>query len=564
MRNEIRFSGMYIAELVSEKSVVEGVDALQFGEAWDDKESGMGIVQKLRELRELKVAIMDDWQTDKNGEDDVEPLRARPVSCPSTPQAIASSEAQLGASTPKGAEPSKIQVIASDYDDYDNEVSDEEDLIPFTLPPAPPVDQLEDLDDISTYTAKKDKVQLPIYIPDLVTYLRAHDDAEKLAMALSEAETLIRRKATWGTELSDNAVELTFILSGLQDNFELANFEERRRAALTALLSCSPERCAPTLIEQYFTHSYSVQQRYAMLSSLALSARELAGLPSLLPTSAQEATIESDVSFASQRLPDKLHNHFLSVKQKTQQNSLPTVGQSRELDAITASITRAALSSSREQAEATIPQANREKMLTVRKKQGGILTSSAAKPTQASAKPAFSSLATQTFMMPFINRFWLYLRDAATSPQQRQIGPFAGGGGAGVPTLLDPIVLSKCLGTLSVLIDASRNSPHFLAVLAPETLELVLALRDTGASEAVRTSLLQLALVVLDTSTSIDGGRTLARDFGKLTWQIKDWAEETWSAKEQSGAGRIDGEGRAAAGLLLRVDGVVQRTIGHR
>lgn len=46
-------------------------------------------------------------------------------------------------------------------------------------------------------------------------------------------------------QIVDSAVELAYILSGLQDNFSLEHFEERRRQALAALVASAPERAAP-------------------------------------------------------------------------------------------------------------------------------------------------------------------------------------------------------------------------------------------------------------------------------------------------------------------------------
>jgi hypothetical protein len=43
----------------------------------------------------------------------------------------------------------------------------------------------------------------------------------------------------------DNTVELSFVLSGLQDNFSLPGFEEQRRDAMTALMVSCPARAAP-------------------------------------------------------------------------------------------------------------------------------------------------------------------------------------------------------------------------------------------------------------------------------------------------------------------------------
>ena len=43
----------------------------------------------------------------------------------------------------------------------------------------------------------------------------------------------------------DNAIDLAMSLIGLQDNYNLADFEDRRRAALVALLARSPVKVAP-------------------------------------------------------------------------------------------------------------------------------------------------------------------------------------------------------------------------------------------------------------------------------------------------------------------------------
>ena len=43
----------------------------------------------------------------------------------------------------------------------------------------------------------------------------------------------------------DNAVDLAFTLTGLQDNFSLEGFEDLRRNALTALTVACPTKSAP-------------------------------------------------------------------------------------------------------------------------------------------------------------------------------------------------------------------------------------------------------------------------------------------------------------------------------
>lgn len=313
---------------------------------------------------------------------------------------------------------------------------------------------------------------------------------------------------------------------------------------------------------------YSVAQRFAMLSSLALGARELAGLPSLLPadqSTLSAHTTDDSEAWPTQKLPPLLHNHFIRRSDQSRPDggqTLPAVASAHELDSLTEDITGLALSQTRDAAQDSIPEAAREKLLTVRQTRRSEIRKQAARANEPNEQPRYTQLAVETFIMPLMNRFWLYLRDVATAPQDRNLGPYAGGS-SGTAALLDPMILSKFLGTLAVLIDAAQNSPHYLAVIAPETLELVLSLRGLEKSdETVRTAMLQLTLVVLDTSARVDAGRTLARDFSRLTWQVKDWAEEAWRETEHQGY-RVDQSGRAAAGVLLRLDEVVRKTIGY-
>lgn len=289
-----------------------------------------------------------------------------------------------------------------------------------------------------------------------------------------------------------------------------------------------------------------------MLASIAFGARELAGMPVILPSQSPSPAVTP--SFPSQKLPGKLHDRFLP-------NEKTADAAGRELQLLTEDITNMALSRTRVSTEDQMPQASKEKLLTVRETRRKVAPISKAKAQDAaSAFPAYNDLAVNTFIMPLLNRFWLYLRDVATSPQDFRIGVFQGGR-AGSVTLLEPLLLSKFVSTVTVLVESARHSPHFLAVLGPEALELVLAIRGMNADdETVQTSMLQLALIVLDGSISIDGGRTMAREKSKTLWQLKDWAESVWARSE---GGEIGPEGRAAAGVLLRVDTVVQKTIGY-
>jgi telomere length regulation protein len=104
------------------------------------------------------------------------------------------------------------------------------------------------------------------------------DDYNKLHIGLKAVPNLIRQKATFGTELSDQAQNLARILVGLQDTYEMEQFQEMRQSALIALVASAPEIVAAYLIDVYFTGDISMQQRLILLSAMGIGARELAGL----------------------------------------------------------------------------------------------------------------------------------------------------------------------------------------------------------------------------------------------------------------------------------------------
>lgn len=264
-----------------------------------------------------------------------------------------------------------------------------------------------------------------------------------------------------------------------------------------------------------------------------------------------------------------------------------------QLDALSADLTRLALSTTREEAEQTVPGAAREKLLSVRRSAPSRSRSHAAEMALAEkGTPTYSAMAAEVFILPLINRFWLYLRDYSTSPAA------SGGGGRGVyaggaasAPILEPYLLTKFLATLSVLLHAARHSSAFLAVLVPETLGLVLALRTSSAAlvspndgggaddlddaslngAEVLASTLELALVVLSASVDLDGGRTLLSSSvlggGEVVSEVKEWAEEVFEREENragaGGEGGIGRTGRAAAGVLLRVEEVLSRWRGR-
>ena len=117
-------------------------------------------------------------------------------------------------------------------------------------------------------------------------YLQA-DNYTKVNVGLNTASNLIRRKAAFGTELSDHAHNLARILVGMQDTYDMEEFQEKRQAALSALVASAPEIVVSYLIDVFFTGDLSIQQQCILLSAMGIGARELAGLEKTVSSSIQ-------------------------------------------------------------------------------------------------------------------------------------------------------------------------------------------------------------------------------------------------------------------------------------
>ena len=128
-------------------------------------------------------------------------------------------------------------------------------------------------------------------------------------MALSSASNLIRRKAAFGTEVSENIEELASILVGLGDKWEMENFQQMRLQGMIAVLIAEPLKMGQWFSRSFYNGDYSMGQRASLLTVLGLGARELAGLGKEdAALTGANATTEN--SFPSKRLPDKLHKIY--------------------------------------------------------------------------------------------------------------------------------------------------------------------------------------------------------------------------------------------------------------
>lgn len=256
-------------------------------------------------------------------------------------------------------------------------------------------------------------------------------------------------------------------------------------------------------------------------------------------------------------------------------------------------ISKRALESQSETAATTVPELVRHRRLRIQKPRGvteipppthnplNPYTSLEQNPLHQPPRPKiqFIDVAAEFFVVPLINRFWAFLRDEQTREERtahRDSGP-ARYVSAGTGLILNPLVLAQFLRTLAILVNASKNAPEWLAIIAPESLELAVTIgtrpvshmntdpdesgEDRESKEAsVLTSALELALVVLDGALEIDGGRILSLEHTTLIFGLGEWAGKVFASLEkglkvQGGGGIHEARlNRAAAGVLLKVD----------
>ena len=147
------------------------------------------------------------------------------------------------------------------------------------------------------------------YIRDLIAGLRDDENFDRHKLALSSASNLIRRKAAFGTEVSEYIEELASILVGLGDKWEMENFQQMRLQGMIAVLIAEPLKMGQWFSRTFYDGDYSMGQRASVLTVLGMGARELAGLGKEdAALTGANATTEN--SFPSKRLPDKLHKIY--------------------------------------------------------------------------------------------------------------------------------------------------------------------------------------------------------------------------------------------------------------
>lgn len=314
-----------------------------------------------------------------------------------------------------------------------------------------------------------------------------------------------------------------------------------------------------------------------MLNALVLGARELASLP--VHSATLQPLDNQRTAFPSKTLHPTLHQKYLTAS-----------GQANgTIQGLLEGVTRTAIDRGKEATANKVPEFVRERQLRIRKSPKVAEVSPAERQSRAFLpgqnfephRTAFIDVAAEYFIMPFINRFWVFLRNEQTREERTaHRDALYRYHGAGTGLVLNPVVLSQFMGSLALLVHTAQNAPQWLSIIAPGALELAVALgtrpisrtvsgdmdstgltgEARGKEASVLTGALELSLIVLDGCLELDGGRSLGLEHTALLLGAGEWAGKVFELLEKGTL--VEGGGgvheirlrRAAAGVLLKVD----------
>jgi telomere length regulation protein len=381
---------------------------------------------------------------------------------------------------------SKVISIEEIEDDSD-EVSGDEDLMPYAKPDDDPSDSDEDPTLIN-----REKPTAPVYVIDLIKQLQNDEKPDAVELALQTAPSLIRRKASFGTELSDNVQVLASVLINLKS--PVTDDDENQRLRLQSLVACLvsfPRIIAPWLASMYYEGDFSLAQRASVLSTVGMGAREVAGLDI-----AQSTTM--DTSFPSRRLPSHLaavyapmEHHAYEIQQTTLQPlALAAADKISGPDAL-----KVRTFSSRLAVEKRRTDAQAERSRRIPKDVHALLSS--------------------CFFLPLCSRLGLAL--SAAPRAHSSLG-----------SVLEPTLLRLYLQTLVVVLHALGPNAVQLRDCIRETLIVVETLSHMPAlacEPAVLPAVLHLLLVLLDMGVEAGASteEALVTEFGRSLMGVVEW-----------------------------------------
>lgn len=423
------------------------------------------------------------------------------------------------------------------------ELSDEgedDDIIPYAKPDSDP----EDSDDDPTLI-RRDKPKAPVYIRDLIKYLRDTDSYDRQKLALETAPTLIRRKAGYGTELSEHAEELGSLLVGLHDRYDLENFNELRAQGMIALIIAKPEMMGPWFARTFFEGDYSINQRASVLVVLGLAARELAGL--------ETSDYASAAAFPSKKLPEKVEQLYLTQPSTTAAAKLPSPSSLKPLppnalDTIATSLTNDFLAplAARAADAATGPDILKLSTFTSRLRDKA-KHKTTSRPRVRSIPNTTASLLSHYFFSPLVARFQAALHSAPARGSSIR--------GQRASLLWHPQLLALYLQTLALVVHAAGPSTLSLPAMTADLWRLLLSTRVRACAVgdlAVTRAVLFGFMALLDVNE--ERMRDVCGELGREVVEAQEWVAGVFDGLRGGDEGGEEEEVKMlAAGVLVRL-----------
>ncbi|KAJ4397081.1 telomere binding protein [Gnomoniopsis smithogilvyi] len=415
------------------------------------------------------------------------------------------------------------------------EVNSDEDMDDDIIPLTKPEDDDEDSDD-DPETVRRDKPKAPVYVRNLITYLRNTEDYDRQRLALITAPTLIRRKANFGTEVKEHAEELATLLIGMQDKYDIENFYEVKLQGMIAIIIAQPQTMGPWFAKTFFDGDFSMAQRSSVLTVLGLGARELAGY----------ATSEyaSAAKLPSQALPERMRKLYVEDTDSSSQVSPSSALKAlpaNALDTISKTLTSdfmAPLAANAADA-ATGPDALKLTTFTSRLDQQQKANAKAKTRVRAIPNTTAQLIAT-SFFFPLTARFQSALHSSA-------------GRARGI--VFQPYLLSLYLRTLALLLHAAGPSTLALPDMTNELWGLLLgssvrahAVGDMGVTHAVLFAL--LTILEVNDNRMRDICQTMSRE----VIETQEWVAQIFGGMRGEDSSGEEAAVRAlAAGCLVRI-----------
>ncbi|KAF8451513.1 telomere length regulation protein-domain-containing protein [Terfezia claveryi] len=439
-----------------------------------------------------------------------------------------------------------VEVLNGEIEEIDEVKGDSSDDDDEFQPYPKPEDDEED-DEVDDPTlVNRNKTPPPVYIRDLLRLLRSHDNYEHQLLALTHAAPLIRRKAAFGTELTEHLHDLATSLAGLQDKFDIGGFQEMKIKALIALIVGKPVEMGRWIARAFFEGDFSIGGRAVLLTALGMGARELGGLKDgeeedggrgMLGLGAPSGE-RGEASFPSKMLPGKLHELYSSPPPATvaqtrwkaiqSANSKKQITDTtRKVDAIASSLEKAMI---KPMAASAADELSGPNILKVRTFSSRMAVEAKRKKPEANK---LAKIVGEAFFYPLTGRWWTKLKEFGPNAPQ-----------------FHPYLLGHLLKTLALVLHAAGPSCPQLPQLTREFWDLILGLRTKGASvvedndaPTVLEAVLFCLLTVLE--LNMDLGESGRR------WLVEEHARELVETVE--GTGVEEKVRMLAAAVVLRV-----------